>query len=149
MKWLWPSTAGLLLLFLVFFMCQAFSWKKEALALQVTNAEFIKKNDRLQKALEIADASHDELRKTVEAAVAAQEVAGLYEFSPAYSQRYQELDLRSDGSGIFDKGNGGAIGHIKWTRLDDAQLNIDRVGRFKIENGDLIDERGNRWLHIR
>jgi hypothetical protein len=140
---------GVLLLFTAFFVYQSFSWKKQARAMEVKNAEFIKKNDRLQKALEMTDASHEEFRKNVEAAVASQEIAGLYEFKPAYSQRFQELDLRSDGSGIFDKGNGGTVGHIQWKKLDDAQLNIDRVGRFKIENGDLIDERGNRWLHIR
>jgi len=63
-----------------------------------------------------------------------------------------QVDLRSDGTAVFFLDFGGTTGEsprpkTNWEMNDDTVT----VGttKFKIEQGDLIDSRGNRWLHIR
>jgi hypothetical protein len=59
-----------------------------------------------------------------------------------------KLDLRSDGSAVWmNERDGQKLGSAKWT-TDGSTVKIG-FAEFKIEGSDLIDGKGNRWLHIR
>lgn len=117
--------------------------------LQVSNVELQTANARLKHEVQMTKESSEELTKNVQAAIDSQEIAGLYEWKPPYSSHYQELDLRSDGTGQFDNGQGSRSSSANWLKNLNGSITIGRQGTFKVENGDLIDQRGNRWIHIR
>jgi hypothetical protein len=112
-----------------------------------------------QTTLVTTEKSEAELRSNVQATVAVpkdnvsrlaaegrQALSGIYYCQQAINKN--ELDLRSDGSAVWLNGSSGQkFGTSKWTTDGDAVT----VGgaQFKIEGSDLIDSRGNRWLHIR
>jgi hypothetical protein len=80
-----------------------------------------------------------------------QSVSGIYSVD-AYKNfiRYKKFDLRSDGTGIYLRDIGGyqrRIGQFQWSFTNGAV--ILNGSTYKLENDDLIDEQGNRWLHIR
>jgi len=113
-------------------------------------AALTQKNARLQAALKMEQDSSAEFQKNVQAAINSQEIAGLYEWENPSYHKDQTLDLRSDGTGQFDNGFMNGQGRpVTWNKSNPSKINISQHGDFKIENGDLIDERGNRWLKVR
>jgi hypothetical protein len=119
---------------------------------------------RTQTALDMTEKSEAELRSNVQAAIAQSEkqesqaaaqgkisaVSGIYRFS-IFEGAGKEYDLRSDGTAkAFTESTAGFVGSGRdtaWT----MNGNIVTIGnlKFTIEGDDLIDSRGNRWLHIR
>jgi predicted nucleic acid-binding Zn-ribbon protein len=114
---------------------------------------------RTQIALDMAEKSEAELKSSVKtaditakdnvselAAEGRQALSGIYYCQQANYRN--EIDLRSDGSmGWLNDSSGQKLGASKWT-TDGDTITIDS-SKFKIESSDLIDSRGNRWLHIR
>jgi hypothetical protein len=114
---------------------------------------------RTQTALDMTEKSETELRSNVQAAEAAtkdnvselaaegrQALSGIYYCQQAIGKN--ELDMRSDGSAVWlNDSSGQKFGTSKWT-TDGDTVTIGGLP-FKIEGSDLIDSRGNRWLHIR
>jgi hypothetical protein len=119
---------------------------------------------RTQIALDMTEKSEAELRSNVQTAIAQSDkresqaaaqdkinaVCGIYRFS-IFEGAGREYDLRSDGTAkAFKESTAGFVGSgrdIAWTMSG----NIVTIGnsKFTIEGNDLIDSRGNRWLHIR
>ena len=108
---------------------------------------------RTQTALDMTEKSEAELRDNVQAAIAqsdkkdkADAIFGIYycESVPGRNQ----VDLRSGGAAVFyyDGGRQQA-GKTTW-KLDGDTILIG-TQKFTVEQTDLIDYRGNRWLHIR
>ncbi len=116
---------------------------------------------KTQTALAMSEAASAELRKNVQAAEARDKVSelaaegrqilsGIYYCQQAIN--INELDLRSDGSAVWlNDSSGQKFGTAKWTTDGDTVTveTASRTDNFKIEGTDLIDSRGNRWLHIR
>lgn len=114
---------------------------------------------RTQTALVTTAKSEAELRSNVQAEVAVakdnvsqlaaegrQALSGIYYCQQAINKN--ELDLRSDGSAVWlNDSSGQKFGSSKWT-TDGDTITVGGV-IFKIEGSDLIDSRGDRWLHIR
>ncbi len=114
---------------------------------------------RTRAALEMAEKSEAKLRSNVQAEEAVaknnvselaaegrQALSGIYYCQQANYQN--ELDMRSDGSAVWlNDSSGQKLGTSKWT-TDGDTVTVGRA-QFKIEGSDLIDSRGNRWLHIR
>jgi hypothetical protein len=112
-----------------------------------------------QIALDTAEKSEASLRGSVHAAdtiakdnvseLAAegrQALSGIYYCQQAINKN--KLDMRSDGSAVWlNNSSGQKFGTTKWTTDGDTVT----VGssQFKIESSDLIDSRGNRWIHVR
>jgi len=144
MKWLASIAIGILLLGNILFIYTTVQWRKEALNLRKQNAQ-------LDSQKRTAEHSAEAARESLQAASTVQAIAGLYEFKDpnVNNQGYQELDLRSDGSGTFDQGFGGRPRKLRWEKNGASAIIVQSFGDMKIENGDLIDHRGNRWLHIR
>jgi len=114
-------------------------------------------------ALDMAEQSEAELKSNVQvaepvakdnvselAAEGRQALSGIYYCQQAINKN--ELDMRSDGSAVWlNDSSGQKFGTAKWT-TDGDTVNVgtaSRTDNFKIEGTDLIDSRGNRWLHIR
>jgi hypothetical protein len=105
-------------------------------------------NARLQISLAQSEGIQKEFERNVQAAIDSQQIAGIYESKSIYHKaEMAELDLRSDGTGMWNPGFGSQ--RITWARMNGGTVEISRLGQFKIEAGDLIDPRGTRWLHIR
>ena len=108
---------------------------------------------RTQIALGMTEKSEAELRDNVQAATAqsgkkdkAEAVCGIY-YCASVSDRNQ-VDLRSGGAAVFYfKGGRVQAGKTTW-KLDGDTILIG-TQKFTVEQTDLIDYRGNRWLHIR
>jgi hypothetical protein len=121
---------------------------------------------RIETALDMAEKSEAELRSSVQAPEAVakdnvselaaegrQALSGIYYCQQAIWEN--ELDLRSDGSAVWlNDSSGQKLGTSKWETDGDtvtvggSQFTVGG-SQFKIEGSDLIDSRGNRWLHIR
>jgi hypothetical protein len=114
---------------------------------------------KTQTALVMSEAASAELRKNVQdvqnalrqnvqKAVTRESVCGIY--SCNYNGNDEQVDLRSDGRAVFFIWSSSGW----WPR---AKTNWELDGntvtagdqKFTIEGVDLIDSRGNRWLHIR
>jgi hypothetical protein len=114
---------------------------------------------KAQTAFDLAKKSEAELRSSIQAAEAAtkdnvselaaegrQALSGIYYCQQAVVKN--EVDLRSDSSAVWlNDSSGQKFGSAKWTT--DGDTVTVGAARFKIEGSDLIDSRGNRWLHIR
>jgi hypothetical protein len=114
-------------------------------------------------ALDMAEQSEAELKSNVQvaepvakdnvselAAEGRQALSGIYYCQQAINKN--ELDMRSDGSAVWlNDSSGQKFGTAKWTTDGDTVTvgTASRTDNFKIEGTDLIDSRGNRWLHIR
>ena len=71
-------------------------------------------------------------------------------YSPNFRYNDQRVDLRSDGSAVISIWTGNdwlPQSKPNW-KLDGNTVTVGE-SEFKIEGSDLIDSRGNRWLHIR
>jgi predicted nucleic acid-binding Zn-ribbon protein len=127
---------------------------------------------RTETALDMTEKSEAELRSNVQAAIDAQDkqgtqaaaqdnvselaaegrqaLSGIYYCQQAVGKN--ELDMRSDGSAVWlNEGSNQNGWPATWTTDGDTITVItgSRTENFKIEGADLIDARGNRWLHIR
>ena len=114
---------------------------------------------RTQTALDMTEKSEAELRSSVQAAIVqsdkkeqASAVCGIYYCENVRFPNPNQVDLRSDGTAVFFVDFGGASGEkprpkTSWQMTDDA-ITVGAT-TFKTEQGDLIDSKGNRWLHIR
>lgn len=143
MKWVLGLICGVLLIGNFFWAMLYFHWRTEAQQLREENAH-------LEIKVESAVHSKEQLTQDVQAAIDSQEVAGIYECKLPYNEEYQKIDLRSDGRGLFDNGYSSGRGSpISWKKVAGNKIDVDRHGQFKLEGMDLIDDRGNRWLHIR
>lgn len=112
---------------------------------------------RTQIALDMTEKSEAELKSSVQTAdtiakdnvsqlatEGRQALSGIYYCQQAINKN--ELDMRSDGSAVWlNDSTGHKLGTAKWTTDGDTVT----VGssQFKIESSDLIDSRGNRWIH--
>ena len=105
----------------------------------------------------MTEKSAAELRDNVQAAVVQSDkadktdaVCGIYYCDNAPNMN--KLDLRSDGTAHFYYSNGMEIPSTRQTKqgwtLDGQKVTVG-AKTFTIEQTDLIDNRGNRWLHIR
>jgi hypothetical protein len=119
---------------------------------------------RTQTALDMTEKSEAELRSNVQAAItqsdkqetqtAAQDrfnsICGIY-YCEVENLSVNQVDLRSDGTAVFfvRTSNAGEIPRP----AKNWQLNGNVVTaanqNFTIEQDDLIDSRGNRWIHTR
>lgn len=100
-----------------------------------------------------------EVQRQKDAETAMQTISGIYEFHSHGGNTFK-IDLRSDGNGIFSEiywENNSELARktVRWL-LDSNNLvtvndyTVDgRFSPFKIENADLIDIKGNRWLRVR
>ena len=115
--------------------------------------------DRTQAALKVEDSSTEELKQNVQVAIIAQDkqdkieaICGIYEYSQIEGAG-REYDLRSDGTAIKlrESENAGFIRQGKNTEPWSLSGNMVTIGnmQFTIEGEDLIDSRGNRWMHER
>lgn len=101
--------------------------------------------------------SHDDLGKEIQASVdqsrqdVRDAVAGIYRFFDNFKGTGEQMDLRSDGTGLF----GSLFGHdekvyqnqkISWTWSNSTIL-VNNL-TFNPEGDDLIDNKGNRWFKI-
>jgi hypothetical protein len=118
---------------------------------------------RTRAAFDIAQKSEAELKSHAQEAATAskdtvaayaaegrQALSGIYYSEQARHQGVyaDELDLRSDGSAVLlNEASSQKVQASKWT-TDGDNITVGRM-QFKIEGSDLIDSRGNRWLHIR
>ena len=111
-----------------------------------TALDLAKKSEASAQASQVAE--NDDISRL--AAEGRQALSGIY-----YSEQARhlgvykdELDLRSDGSAVWlNDSSGRKIEDSKWT-TDGDNITVGKT-QFKIEGSDLIDSRGNRWLHIR
>lgn len=142
MKWAFGILSVLLVAGNIFWAALYFAWHSKAASLQANQ-------DAIEEKAARAGQSKQQLTKDVQAAVDSQEIAGLYKWWATGFDKLQIIDLRSDGTGQFDNGFGGSPIKTYWQKITDKKISIDKHGVFKIENGDLIDQRGNRWLHVR
>ena len=80
-----------------------------------------------------------------------QSVCGIWSSDTDTRSRYKKFDLRSDGSGIYLRENANGrqeqASKFDWSFTGDAVILSGTT--YKLEGEDLIDEKGNRWLHIR
>lgn len=109
--------------------------------------------DRTRIALSMTESNLSEFKANATAASAADDqkagieaVAGIYgcDALPTHNQ----VDLRSDGTAVYLSDQGRILGgKLQWV-IDGKSITIGSA-RFTVEGNDLIDYRGNRWLHIR
>jgi hypothetical protein len=135
----------------------AYLYLSEKQTLQKTQAALAR------AALDMTKKSEAELKNNVQAAEAVakenvselaaegrQALSGIYYSEQARHQGVykDELDLRSDNSAVWlHDSSGQKLEDSKWT-TDGDNITVGKT-KFKIEGSDLIDSRGNRWLHIR
>ena len=137
----WQSTCGLLLLITValavLVMAEYRQLQRTKNALQMTESELAEFRTNVQKAI-AADDQKTEQKSHIEA------VCGIYNADvPGKSQ----MDLRSDGTAFYYFQNGQPAGKTRWTLSEDGVMVGD--SKFTPEQSDLIDSRGNRWIHVR
>lgn len=125
--------------------------------------------DRTAQALKMEADAAQELKQSVQAAIADQDKQyatqtaqdkfasffGVYNCPDV--QNENQIDLRSDGTAIFYMQTQGGDERI-WGKsgtweMDGSNIWIKKGSgqpqRYASEQGDLIDRRGNRWLHVR
>ena len=107
----------------------------------------------------MTEKSEAELRSNVKAAIVqsdkadkAEAVLGIYNCQ-AGTVADGRLDLRSDGTAVFFSWTGSRWyprSKTSW-KLDDKKVTVgtQTIKIFTIEQDDLIDSRGNRWIHTR
>ena len=134
---------------------QATTLHRTQIALDMTE----KSEAKTQSALDMLEKSEATLKSSVQtadttvndnvselAAEGRQALSGIYYCQQAIVRN--EIDLRSDGSMVWlNDSSGQKFGVSKWT-TDGDTITIGN-SQFKIESSDLIDSRGNRWIHIR
>lgn len=123
---------------------------------------------RTQAALDMTEKSEAELRSNVQAAIAQSDkqeskavaqdkvnaVCGIYYFEKTGTPD-QKLDIRSDGTAVFsqveENGYEFNVRKMKWDLNGETVTIGDSTSwlKFTIEQDDLIDSRGNRWIHTR
>jgi len=140
-KVLWQLTCGVLLLITValavLVVAEHRQLQRTKSALQMTESELAEFRTNVQKAI-AADDQKTEQKSHIEA------VCGIYNADvPGKSQ----MDLRSDGTAFYYYQNGQPAGKTRWTLSGDAVM--VGVSKFTPEQSDLIDSRGNRWIHVR
>ena len=79
-------------------------------------------------------------------------VAGIYRFAKPNTDRTEKMDLRSDGTAqtsYYYDNSSSPMGkqNVNWSAAAGVVTVNDLI--FKIENEDLIDADGNRWLRVR
>lgn len=134
--------AAMLLLGNIFWAGMFILWRSEAHRLKSENA-------KLEERAESAEKSKAQLTKDAQESGASHEIAGLYKWYNPPQANFWRFDLRTDGTGQFDNGYGGHPIPASWKKVSPQKIEIEKHGQFKTENGDLIDDRGNRWLHVR
>jgi len=114
---------------------------------------------RTRTALDMTEKSEAELRSNVQAAIVqsdktdkAEAVLGIYNCQ-ADNVAEGRLDLRSDSTAVFFSWTGSRWyprPKTSW-KLDENKITVgtQAVKIFTIEQDDLIDSRGNRWIHTR
>lgn len=142
MKWTLGIVLGVLVIGNVFFAGLFISWRDEAHRLETSNS-------RLEQSKRMVEESNAELTSNVQAAIESQEIAGIYRLSNSSRGIEWRMDLRSDGTGQFQHYENESPISSPWNKISSKKIIVSKHGQFKIENGDLIDEEGNRWLHVR
>jgi len=114
---------------------------------------------RIEIALEMTEKSEAELRGNVQAAITQSDkkdkvnaVLGIYNCEAA-SVADGRMDLRSDGTAVSFSWTGSSWHprpKTNW-KLDGNTVTVgtQAIKIFTIEQDDLIDSRGNRWVHVR
>ena len=123
---------------------------------------------RTETVLDMTEKSEAELRSNVQAAIAqsdkqdaqaaaqsqASSIYGVYNCPDV--QNYNQFDLRSDGTvaSYFERQDGSEMltGQKATWELDGGTVWITKnagMQKFTVEQDDLIDSRGNRWIHTR
>lgn len=134
----------------IFFSTLFLRWRQSAQSYQRQNEELASDYKSLQSRFDSLQQADHELKQNVQAAINSQEVAGIFRKRDKNdSFHFFLIDLRSDGSGNYDRGYGAKEQPITWTNMENGTISIKRLGIFKIESQDLIDDSGERWLRIR
>ena len=112
----------------------------------MTEAALAELKDSVQKAVAVGDQQADKADQRADQQARVEAVIGIYTCD-ANTLGKNKMDLRSDGSAFWFFDNGQPAGKTRWT-FDGSAVNVG-ASKFTTEQSDLIDSRGNRWIHVR